>query len=152
MRLLFHSTILFAICWQAFGFKSFAPLSHTTQNNLFGKVLKSDNSCSYRVKSRASVSNILCQERDNMKVSKGLNILELTGSLVPQGYLVKIVKTGKKKIVQCECRILNDIFGLGWSTFWKIFMQELAPQDRLSKIIRIQLSLVHSCMMSAFST
>ena len=31
-------------------------------------------------------------------VSKGFNVLELTGSLIPQGVLVKIVKTGKRLV------------------------------------------------------
>ena len=44
-------------------------------------------------------------------VRKGLNVLELTGALIPQGALVKGVKSG-------------------WRFAWTALMRELAPQAR----------------------
>ena len=49
--------------------------------------------------------------------SKGLNVLELTGALVPQGALVKGVKTG-------------------WRLAWATLMRELAPQSKDGDYVR----------------
>ncbi len=49
--------------------------------------------------------------------SKGLNVLELTGALVPQGALVKGVKTG-------------------WRLAWTTLMRELAPQSKDGDYVR----------------
>ena len=49
--------------------------------------------------------------RSQQGPSKGLNVLELTGALVPQGALVKGVKTG-------------------WRLAWATLMRELAPQSK----------------------
>jgi hypothetical protein len=79
-----------------------------------------------------------CLDKDSEKVSKGLNVLELTGSLIPQGYLVKIVKAGECPEHAIDPVVLpqapEHTLPTGWSTFWQIFMRELAPQDRYRTI------------------
>ena len=55
--------------------------------------------------------------RSQQGPSKGLNVLELTGALVPQGALVKGVKTG-------------------WRLAWATLMRELAPQSKDGDYVR----------------
>lgn len=62
-----------------------------------------------RWRPKASRSTVVFAARDGPKVDKGLGILEWTGSLVPQGLLVKGAKNG-------------------WKLAWKTMMKELAPQ------------------------
>mmetsp|Transcript_5211 Transcript_5211/g.13129 ORF Transcript_5211/g.13129 Transcript_5211/m.13129 type:complete len:401 (+) Transcript_5211:34-1236(+) len=58
---------------------------------------------------------LVCQ--DQTKVSKGFNVLELTGALIPQGKLVTGVKTG-------------------WKFAWTTLMRELAPQSEDGSYVR----------------
>ena len=130
-----HKLLLFAIFISSHG-EAFCfnyPVFRNSANTKFSRsgttIFTTDFTCSL-VKTRQcrpAISILHCQAKDNVQVSKGFNILELTGSLVPQGYLVKIVKTGMYLLLFYMRSLIQ---GLGWSTFWKIFMQELAPQDR----------------------
>jgi len=61
-------------------------------------------------------SSIRCNASSSTP-NKGLGILEWTGSLIPQGLLVKVAKTT-------------------WSNFWKILMVELAPQSKTGAFVR----------------
>jgi putative glutathione S-transferase len=61
-------------------------------------------------------SSISCNASSSTP-NKGLGVLEWTGSLIPQGLLVKIAKTT-------------------WSNFWKTLMVELAPQSKTGSFVR----------------
>ena len=58
-----------------------------------------------------STSYATSQQKGGEGPSKGFNVLELTGALIPQGALVKGVKTG-------------------WRLAWTTLMKELAPQSK----------------------
>lgn len=60
------------------------------------------------------ILELQCQQKG---VEKGFNVLELTGALVPQGVLVKGVKTA-------------------WNQAWKTLMKELAPQSKDGSYVR----------------
>ncbi|KAK9868292.1 hypothetical protein WJX84_005861 [Apatococcus fuscideae] len=59
------------------------------------------------------------------RVDKGLGVLEWTGKLIPQGLLVKGVKTG-------------------WRTAWELMMKELAPQSSDGDYTRPSYGYIHS--------
>ena len=92
--------LLFAALVESNGFNTNGfvfCLSPPTKNGLGSHIFS--NHCfnrkfNFAQKSRSKIfPNFRCEER-NVEVSKGLNILELTGSVVSQGYLVKMVKAG----------------------------------------------------------
>ena len=93
--------LLFAALVESNGFNTNGfvfCLSPPTKNGLGSHIFSTHcfkRKFNFAQKSRRSkiFPNFRCEER-NVEVSKGLNILELTGSVVSQGYLVKMVKAG----------------------------------------------------------
>lgn len=67
-------------------------------------------------RARGGVLGAVCQDQAP-KVSKGYNVLELTGAIIPQGKLVAGVKTG-------------------WKFAWTTLMRELAPQSKDGSYVR----------------
>eukprot|EP00277_Geminigera_cryophila_P038194 CAMPEP_0173103842 /NCGR_PEP_ID=MMETSP1102-20130122/38699_1 /TAXON_ID=49646 /ORGANISM="Geminigera sp., Strain Caron Lab Isolate" /LENGTH=223 /DNA_ID=CAMNT_0013998871 /DNA_START=41 /DNA_END=709 /DNA_ORIENTATION=+ len=67
--------------------------------------------------SRCGVIGLKSQQKGGEGPSKGFNVLELTGALIPQGALVKGVKTG-------------------WRLAWTTLMKELAPQSKDGDYVR----------------
>lgn len=63
----------------------------------------------------ASNPGIQCKSGDRLE--KGFNVMEWTGAIIPQGVLVKGVKTG-------------------WRLAWTALMKELAPQSKDGQYIR----------------
>jgi hypothetical protein len=87
--------LLCASVVQIFGYSVNRPFSTIG----FGSVIQTARICQQGRSPTASRYRVgllgsRCQDKESAKVSKGLNVLELTGSLIPQGYLVKIVKAG----------------------------------------------------------
>ncbi len=92
--------LLIACCGVATAFRGATPLSPIAAARAGG-----------------GARRLQCQQQSPGGASKGLNVLELTGALLPQGALVTTVKTG-------------------WRMAWATLMRELAPQSKEGDYVR----------------
>ena len=80
-----------------------------------------------RFKSRFGIPYLQCSGKDNSQtsVSKGFNVLELTGPIISQGTLVKIVKTGEKSILIISAEQSGSYLRfLGHKSLIQIFLRQ----------------------------
>ena len=75
----------------------------------------SDHRISPLLNGRRRIAAVQCKSGDGLE--KGFNVMEWTGAIIPQGVLVKGVKTG-------------------WRLAWSALMKELAPQSKDGEYIR----------------